>query len=98
MIKPGQIVYCNIKCKTLKNKIMEVKGIVYASEYSGFNPNLSFNNSDDRFTIRKFNVKEDLIITGIEIIKELGFKNKSKEFTEVKASDEKRNKITGAYE
>jgi len=37
-------------------------------------------------------------VVDIDIIKRLGYENKSKGFDEVKKSDEKRNNITGAYE
>lgn len=46
---------------------------------------------------------DDKIYKGMEIIKVISYKkvgktNASKEYTEVKASNEKRNNITGAYE
>lgn len=94
---PGQIVYCKMVCATKSGKILIAKPFVYAYPYVATNE-LSYLIQDDKLVIRKFNVKEDLIIKSIEIISYHGFKNKSKEFTEVKKSDEKRNTITGAYE
>jgi hypothetical protein len=37
-------------------------------------------------------------VLDIDVICSLGYENLTKEFTEIKKSDEKRNNITGAYE
>lgn len=49
------------------------------------------------FCINDIEHKGEKIIKVLDY-KIIGTKNKSKGFTEVKASNEKRNKITGAYE
>jgi hypothetical protein len=49
------------------------------------------------FIENDFNYK-GMTITKIISSKIVGQKNESKSYTEVKGSDEKRNKITGAYE
>lgn len=49
------------------------------------------------FSINDTHYKKEEIIEIIEY-KKIGNKNKTKNFTEVKANDETRNKITGAYE
>jgi len=48
--------------------------------------------------LSKLNISEPVKVIRVEIISRLGFENKAKGFTEVKANDEKRNKITGTYE
>lgn len=97
MGKPGQIVYCKMVCITKSGKVLNAKPFVYAYPYNHTN-DLSYLLQDDKLIIRKFNVQEDLTIKSIEIISYHGFKNKSKGFTEVQKSDEKRNNVTGAYE
>lgn len=49
------------------------------------------------FSIDDTHYKKEEIIEIIEY-KKIGIKNKTKDFTKVKASNEKRNNITGAYE
>lgn len=49
------------------------------------------------FSINDKNYKNFEIIEIVDY-KKIGIKNTTKSFTEVKGSDEKRNKITGAYE
>jgi|LakMenEpi03Aug12_release.lakeMendotaPanAssembly.Ray.scaffolds.fasta_scaffold4313427_1 hypothetical protein len=49
------------------------------------------------FSINDKYYKKEEIIEIIEF-KKIGTKNKTKDFTQVKASNEKRNNITGAYE
>ena len=49
------------------------------------------------FSINDKNYKSYEIIEIVDY-KKIGIKNNTKRFTEVKGSDEKRNKITGAYE
>lgn len=87
-IELGEIVYCNLKIKHNK-KIHELNEVVY-KKTDGFYYN--------KRILDELNIKEKVLVCNIEVIKRLGFENKSKGFTEVKASDEKRNKITGAYE
>lgn len=88
MIQDKEIVYCNLKFK-YKNKVFNLEEVVY-KKTDGYYYN--------RRILDPLNVKEKVLVYDIEIIKRLGFENKSKGFTEVKKSDEQRNKITGAYE
>ena len=48
--------------------------------------------------LEKLKIKEAVKVIDVDVIARLCSENKSKEFTEVKANNEKRNKITGAYE
>ena len=51
-----------------------------------------------RSYLEKLKIKVPVKIEDIKVISRLGFEKKSKDFTEVKANNEKRNKTTGAYE
>lgn len=88
-VELGEIVFCDMIIKH-KGKTHLLENIVYK------------NVGDKLFYYRsyleKLKINVPVEIENIKIISRLGFENKSKEFTEVKASDEKRNKITGAYE
>jgi hypothetical protein len=79
-----EIIYCNLTLKKGK-EIIELKNVVYKYN-DGF-----FKNS-------RLGIKEPLKVLKVEKIVSLGFENKLKSYTEVKKSNEKRNKITGAYE
>ena len=87
-VKIGEIVYCNLTIEHKGNKHI-LKEVVYK------------NNSElfyKRNHLEKLKIKEAVKVIDVDVISRLGFENKSKEFTEVKANNEKRNKITGAYE
>ena len=52
----------------------------------------------NRSYLEKLKIKEPVKVEDIKVISRLGFQKNNKGFTEVKGNDEKRNKITGAYE
>ncbi len=83
-----EIVFCDLTI-SYKNKTYELNKLVYKND-----GNMFYNKK----VLSKLNISEPVEIVDINIISRLGFENQSKEFTEVKGSDEVRNKITGAYE
>jgi len=87
-IKFKEIVYCNLTILH-KGKKHLLEEVVYKKE-DGFYYNQRILNT--------LNIKEKVKVLDVEIIKRLGFENKSKGFTEVKKNEETRNKITGTYE
>ena len=87
-VEVGEIVFCDLTIEH-KNKKHELRKIVYKND-----GNLFYK----RNHLEKLNIKEPVKVEDIKVISRLGFENKAKGFTEVKGSDEKRNKITGAYE
>jgi len=87
-IKLGEIVYCDLTIEHKGNKHI-LKKVVYKN-----NGKLFYKKSH----LEKLNIKDLVKVIDVNVISRLGFENKSKEYTEVKANNEKRNKITGAYE
>jgi len=87
-VELGEIVFCNLTI-IHKGKKHKIRNIVYKNDGNLF--------YESKY-LKKLKIKEPVNIENINIISRLGFENKSKEYTEVKGSDEKRNKITGAYE
>ena len=87
-VELGEIVFCDLTIihKGTKHKLEKV---VYKND-----GNLFYK----RNYLEKLKIKEPVKIEDIKVISRLGFENKAKGFTEVKRSDETRNKITGAYE
>tara|TARA_R110000772_G_scaffold36098_6_gene86671 strand:+ start:2118 stop:2393 length:276 start_codon:yes stop_codon:yes gene_type:complete len=87
-VELGEIVYCDLTI-THKGHKHKIKKVVYKNEgkpiYKGR-------------LLRELKINEPVKIINIYVISRHGFENKSKEYTEVKRSDETRNKITGAYE
>jgi len=87
-VELGEIVYCDLTIMHKGNKHY-LKKVVYKNEgkpiYKGR-------------LLRELKIEEPVEIIKIHVISRHGFENKSKEYTEVKGSDETRNKITGAYE
>ena len=87
-IKLGEIVYCDLTIEHKGNKHI-LKKVVYKNDGKLFYK---------RNHLEKLKIKEAVKVIDVNVISRLGFENKSKEYTEVKANNEKRNKITGAYE
>ena len=87
-VKLGEIVFCDLIIihKGTKHKL---KKVVYKND-----GNLFYN----RKHLEDLKIKEPVKVEDVKIISRLGFENKAKGFTEVKANTEIRNKITGAYE
>lgn len=88
LIKQGEIVYCNLKFR-YKKKEYELKDVVYKQE-NGFFYN--------RRLMQPLKIEDEVRVYDIEVLARLGFENKNLGYTEVKKSNEQRNKITGAYE
>ena len=87
-INKGEIVYCNMTIKH-KSKKYELKNIVYKNVGKKFTK---------KHYLKPLGINEDVEIIDIKILSRLGFENTTKDYTEVKKSNEKRNNITGAYE
>ena len=87
-VQLGEIVFCDL---TIIHKGVKyiIEKVVYKND-----GNLFYKRS----CLNKLKIKEPVKIEDVKIISRLGFENKTKEFTEVKANTEKRNKITGTYE
>ena len=87
-IKKGEIVHCNLKFKHNK-KEYKLNEIVY-KETDGY--------FYCRRLMQPLKIDKPVRVYDIEVLQRLGFENKSVGYTEVKKSNEQRNKITGAYE
>lgn len=80
-IKPGEIVYARITTQTIARKGRPAKKItappiVFAASWDGYNTQLLYADREDRMTINKFGVQEDLVIIGMEVVSRHGYRNK----------------------
>jgi hypothetical protein len=80
-INPGEIVYARITTQTIGRKgkpakLLTAPPIVYAASWDGYSPALTYTSREDRMTIGKFGVKEDLVIVKMEVISRHGYRNK----------------------
>jgi len=106
-IEPGEIVYCNITYQydrpyrnRIKTETVELRNVVFGREYIDTYPLLNY--YVHKRDILKINPKKplecDVKVIDLKIHSRVGFKNKTKSYTEVKRNEQIRNKITGAYE
>ena len=104
-IKPGEIVYCDItyqydRIYRNRTKTVELMNIVFGREYDDTYPLLDY--KVHKRDIRKINPKKplecDVKVIDLKVHSRVGFKNRTKSYTEVKRNEQIRNKITGAYE
>lgn len=84
-----EIFYCNL-IVTHKNKKIIIKEVVY-KDVNGYYDNIR--------ELTKYGIKDKIKVDKIDVIHSMGFENPPlNKFSELKKADEKRNKITGAYE
>ena len=82
MIHPSEIVYTQISASThtpqgKPAKTLVPLKLVFAARWTGYTPDLSWNDRDERVVIRKFGVQEDLLITVVKVISRHGFRVKA---------------------
>lgn len=94
----GEICIVNLKLRNEKGKVFYLNDVIFSHPYEKKRTKLLYSDFNDRRTIHKTKFKEDLQILEIEVLKSVGWKSKLKDYTEVKKNEERRNKITGAYE
>lgn len=85
-IKLGEIVLCNLKLKAKNKESFILKDVVFSYDYDYKKTFLNYSIMNDRRIIKKTGLKENLTIISIEVLSRHGFKNKSKDYTEVKAN------------
>ena len=106
-LEPGEIVYCDITYQydrlyrnRTKTETVELRNVVFGREYVDTYPLLDYN--VHKRDILKINPKKpiecNVIVIDLNVHARTGFKNKNKNYTEVKRNEQVRNKITGAYE
>jgi len=94
-IEVGEIVYATITVKDEKNKVHELRKVVFSREWESEYPILR-RKVYTRF-LNQNNVKTDCTITDIKILARTGFKHKNKGYTTAKKNEQIRDSITGAY-
>ena len=94
-IKVGEIVYATITVKDEKNKIHELRKVVFSREWKCEYPVLR-QDLYSRF-LKQNNVKTDCTIIDVSILAHTGFKHKAKGYTTAKRNEQIRDTITGAY-
>jgi len=94
-IREGEIVYATITVKDDKNKIYELRKVVFSRDWKCKYPLLE-QKSYSRF-LKQNNIITDATVIDIEIIARTGFKHKDKGYTTAKKNDQSRDDITGAY-
>jgi hypothetical protein len=79
-----EIFYCNLTV-LFKGKPVELKEVVYKE-------------TDGYYRKKTLFKEEPVKVIKVDVIKSLGFSVEQNGHTEVKKSDEQRNKVTGAYD
>lgn len=94
----GEIGIVNLKLRTEKGKILNLNDVVFSHPYDKKRTKLSYSNFEDRRLISKTKFKENLHILEIEVLQSVGWKNKSKDYTEHKANKPLLRNIDGSYD
>ena len=106
-LEPGEIVYCDITYQyekpyrnRTKTETKTLHNVVFGREYVDTYPLLNY--KIYKRDINKMNPKKplecDVTVIDLKVHARTGFKNKNNNYTEVKKSEQTRNKITGTYE
>ncbi len=105
-IQLGEIVFCDITYQwqrkfrnRIKTETKTLYNVVFGIEYDDTYPHLDY--ITHRRDIHKINPKkpleQDVKVIGLKIHSRVGFKNRTKGYTEVQRNEQIRDKITGAY-
>lgn len=75
MIKEGQIVFANLHFKNKKGKYIIVNKVIISRDYN--KPlKTTYTLKDDESKLKSYDIKEDVTLINIDIIENLGYKNK----------------------
>ena len=94
-INPGEIVYTDLFVKDQKEKIHELRKVVFSRNWKCQYPFLEYLEYT-RF-LKQHSIKSDVTIVDVKIITRTGFKHKNKGSTSAKKNEQTRDKVTGAY-
>ncbi len=106
-LDPGEIVYCDITYQyerpfrnRMKKEVNTLRNVVFGREYDSSYPYLDYKTyfRDIKKINKKKPLKCDVTVIDLKVHARTGFKNKSNAYTQVKKSEQIRNKITGSYE
>ena len=100
-IKVGEIVYATITLKDTRNRIHEIRKVVFSREWECAYPYLDSLNyrrflSQNRLLTSKGDIIEAEVID-TKIHARTGFKNRAKGYTTAKKNEQIRDSVTGAY-
>ena len=100
-VKVGEIVYATITLKDTRNKMHELRKVVFSRQWKCSYPHL------DHQCYRRFLTQNGLVTSKGEIIEaevidvkihaRTGFKNRAKGYTTAKKNEQIRDSVTGAY-
>ena len=96
-MKKGEIVFCNLKLKRKNGLFITLKRCIFSKPYEGKREKLNWGSANDRRLISQTNLKEDLKIIEIEILKSLGFRHKGESFSKVNKSENNQRLPSGTY-
>lgn len=98
MIKPGEIVHCNLTFVTKKKNTIIIKDTVFGRPYEGELQKIyNMNSSDDAMFLRRHKITEDVELTKIDVIKSLGFKVGDQSYSTASKGEGDERMANGAF-
>ena len=94
-ISPGEIVYANVTIQDEKEKIHELRKVVFSRNWECQYPILT-RSEYSRF-LNQNNFKSDVKLIDLHVITRTGFKHKDQGSTRAKKNEQVRDETTGAY-
>ena len=100
-INPGEIVYATISLRDVKNKLHELRKVVFSREWNCNYPHLDKKKykrflSQNGLVTNKGDVIEAEVID-VKILAKTGFKNRAVGYSSAKKNEQIRDSVTGAY-
>lgn len=93
MIKPGEIVHCNLTFITKKKNVIIVNDAVFSRPYAGeFKTKYSVDVAQDAMDLIRYKIDEDVELVKVDVIKSLGFKVEPSGYSHVKKSETDMNR------
>jgi len=98
MIKPGEIVFCNVTLKTAKDKSVLVRETIMAREYDKELQMKFTMEKDGGYLKSRFKLSMDAEITKIDVIRSMGYKVKHSESSlAIPAAEKNERQANGTY-
>lgn len=75
MIKPGEIVHCNLTFVNKRKESIIIKDVVFGRPYAGkFQTIYKIDSTEDAGLLIRYKIEEDVELISVDVIKSLGFK------------------------
>lgn len=100
MIKPGEIVHCNLTFVNKRKESIIIKDVVFGRPYAGkFQTIYKVDSTEDAGLLIRYKIDEDVELISVEVLKSLGFKvdNQNSNYSTASKSETDERQANGSF-